>query len=107
MTTSQKNSDTKQVIIDTLIKIRRKKIGKRAKENVEKSIRCVEEMELCLGDYSESYIRKVYIDGREVCLVYDKSKGLENNYIGKINLKTEDFSILYEILEKYDLITYR
>lgn len=40
------------------------------------------------------------------CLVYDREKGKENNYIGELNLINQDYSILYQILNRYDLISY-
>lgn len=57
-----------------------------------------ENLELCFGGYSESYIKKVLINKQEASWVYDRDKGLKNNYIVKLNLKTSDFSILYYYL---------
>ena len=39
-------------------------------------------------------------------MVYDLEKGKENNYMGELNLINEDYSILYQILNRYDLISY-
>lgn len=39
-------------------------------------------------------------------LVYDREKGIENNYIGELNLINQEHSILYQILNRYDLISY-
>ena len=63
-------------------------------------------MDLCIGDYNSCYIQKIYINGVVGCLVYDREKGKENNYIGELNLINQDYSILYQILNRYDLISY-
>ena len=85
--------------------IKKKKI-KKQKIKVENDIKQLEKLNLCLGNYSNYYKQKIYINGKECYLVYKKLEGQENNYIGNRNLATQDYSIFYEILNKYDLIKY-
>lgn len=66
----------------------------------------VGQLNLCMGDYTTYYIQKINIKGVSGCLVYDLEKGKENNYMGELNLINEDYSILYQILNRYDLISY-
>lgn len=92
-----------QVIIDQLIDIWEKAKGKKSKKEIEDSIERVRSLELCLEDYAGTYIKEMNIKGQKVYLIYDEEKGRENNYAGKLNLKTPDYIILYEIIEKYQL----
>jgi hypothetical protein len=98
--------ETKQVVIDELIRMRQKKKLKKQKEKLETDIKQVGQLDLCIGDYSTCYIQKIYINGMAGCLVYDREKGKENNYIGELNLINQEYSILYQILNRYDLISY-
>ena len=98
--------ETKQVVINELIRIRQKKILKRKIEKLETDIKQVGQLNLCIGDYNACYIQKIHINGVVGCLVYDREKGKENNYIGELNLISHDYSILYQILNRYGLITY-
>lgn len=59
-----------------------------------------------IGDYSKCYIQKISINGTAGYLVYDREKGKENNYIGGLNLINQEYSIQYQILNRYDLISY-
>lgn len=98
--------ETKQVVINELIEIRQKKKFKKQKEKLETDIKQVGQLNLCMGDYTTYYIQKINIKGVSGCLVYDLEKGKENNYMGELNLINEDYSILYQILNRYDLISY-
>ena len=98
--------ETKQNVINELLKIREKSRNKKAKKQVVNDIETIESLNLCLGDYTGCHKEKVYINKHICCMVYDEEKGKENNYIGEINLKTRDYSIMYEILKKYELISY-
>ena len=98
--------ETKQIVINELIRIRQKKKLKKQKEKLETDIKQVGQLDLCIGDYNTCYIQKIYINGVVGCLVYDREKGKENNYIGELNLINQDYSILYQILNRYDLISY-
>jgi len=98
--------ETKQIVINELIRIRQKKILKNQKEKLETDIKQVGKLDLCIGDYNTCYIQKIYINGAVGCLVYDREKGKENNYIGGLNLINQEYSILYQILNRYDLISY-
>lgn len=98
--------ETKQVVINKLIEIRQKKKLKKQKEKLETDIKQVGQLNLCMGDYTTYYIQKINIKGVSGCLVYDLEKGKENNYMGELNLINEDYSILYQILNRYDLISY-
>lgn len=97
---------TKQIVIDILINKRLKAKKKKDKQEIEQDIKIIEKLQLCLGDYSGSYIQTIFIDGQEAYLAYDINRGLENNYIGKLNLKTVAYSVLYEIMEKYNVISF-
>lgn len=98
--------ETKQIVINELIRIRQKKKLKKQKEKLETDIKQVGQLDLCIGDYDTCYIQKIYINGVAGCLVYDREKGIENNYIGELNLINQEYSILYQILNRYDLISY-
>lgn len=98
--------EMKQIVINELIHIREKKKLKKQKDKLETDIKQVEKLNLCVGDYNTCYIKKIYINGEVGCLVYDREKGKENNYIGELNLISEEYSILYQIMNKYDLISY-
>ena len=98
--------ETKQVVINELICIRKKKKMKKEKEELEMDIKSVERLDLCIGKYDTCYIREIYINGVVGCLVYDREKGKENNYIGELNLINQEYSKLYQILNKYNLISY-
>lgn len=98
--------ETKQVVINELIRIRQKEILKRKIEKLETDIKQVGQLNLCIGDYNMCYIQKIYINGIVGYLVYDREKGKDNNYIGDLNLISHDYSILYQILNRYGLITY-
>lgn len=98
--------ETKQVVINELIRIRQTKKLKKQKEKLETDIKKVGQLDLCIGDYSTCYIQKIYINGIAGCLVYNREKGKENNYIGELNLINQEYSILYQILNRYDLISY-
>lgn len=98
--------ETKQIVINELIRIRQKKILKKQKESLETDIKRVEQLDLCLGDYIEFHIQKIYINGKDGYLVYDLEKGKENNYMGEFNLINQEYSLLYQILNKYELISF-
>ena len=97
---------TQQVVINELIAIRKKKKAKTQKEKLDADIRRVEQLDLCIGDYSQCYIQKVFINGSVGYLVYNRKEGQENNYIGELNLINQQHSILYQIMNKYELISY-
>ena len=73
---------------------------------MEADIKQVEQLNLCIGDYSKCYIKNIYINGTKGCLVYERKRGKENNYIGELNLINQEYSILYQILNRYELISY-
>lgn len=98
--------ETKQAAINELIRIKQKKKFKKHKEQLEIDLKQVGQLDLCMGDYSKCYIQKIYINGTVGCLVYDREKGKENNYIGERNLINQEHSILYQILNRYELISY-
>jgi hypothetical protein len=98
--------ETKQVVINELIRMRQKNKLKKQKEKLESDIKQVGQLDLCLGDYSKCYIQKIYVNGTTACLVYDREKGKENNYIGELNLMNQEYAILYRIMNSYELISY-
>lgn len=105
-TDDEKIMKTQQVVINELIAIRKKKKAKTQKEKLDADIRRVEQLDLCIGDYSQCYIQKVFINGSVGYLVYNRKEGQENNYIGELNLINQQHSILYQIMNKYELISY-
>ena len=111
--TDEQILEMKQIVINELIRIRQKKKLKKQKEKLETDIKQletdikqVEKLDLCIGDYNTCYIQKIYINGVVGYLVYDREKGKENNYIGELNLINQEYSILYRILNKYEIISY-
>lgn len=96
---------TKQVVLNELIRIRQKSILKKKKDKLERDIHQVEKLDLCLGNYSEFYVRKIRINNSICCLVYDREKGKANNYMGELSLINQEYSNLYQIMERYDLIS--
>lgn len=97
--------ETKQVVINELIRVR-ERAKRKEREEIENDIKKVGELNLLMGEYSSCYIQKIYVNGIECCMVYDRERGRENNYIGESNLINQDYSILYQILTRYDLISY-
>ena len=73
---------------------------------METDIKQIGKLDLCIGDYSTCYIQKIYINGVVGCLVYDRERGKENSYIGELNLINQEYSKLYQILNRYELISY-
>lgn len=102
----EKVLQTQQTVIELLIKKRRKSKRKKEQKELENSLEAIDKLNLCIHDYSDSYIREINIDGQTGYLVYDLEKGKENNYIGELNLKTQEFSKLYKILDQYRWISY-
>ena len=98
---------TKQIVIDALLEIKRKKKGKEEKKKIAKDIECVECLQLYLDEYSNYKKQEIYVKQEKCYLLYDAEKGRENNYIGELNLKTQDYAILYDTLKKYELISYK
>lgn len=98
---------TKKIVLDGLIKKRKKAKRKGTKETLEKDIKSVENLELCLGDYSNYFIQSIYLGENEIYLVYNREEGRKTNYIGELYLATQDYAILYNILKKYDWLSYK
>lgn len=48
----------------------------------------------------------IYIDGKKGYLIYDKEAGKKNSYVGYDNLVKKQYVILYQILDKYELLSY-
>lgn len=95
--------DSKQAIISALMKKARKKRG-RSKKQIISDIKKVNRLDLQIETADLCHIEEIRMDEIEYCLVYDKEKGLENNYVGDRNLINKDYSILYGILEKHKMI---
>lgn len=94
------------MVIKELIKIRKRTFLKNRKERIEADIKQVGQLNLCLGDYSRCHLQRIYINEIAGCLVYDKIRGKENNYMGELNLINQDYALLYQILNRYNLISY-
>lgn len=93
---------TKQIVLNELIKKRNKAKRKGTKETLEKDIKIVENLELCMGDYSDYFLQNIYLGEKEIYLVYNKEKGKTKKCTGEKYLATQDYAILYNILKKYD-----
>lgn len=98
--------ETKQVIIEFLIEMANKCKKNKQKKIIISDINLIEKLDLCIKNADIYYKQLIYINNKKCYLLYNKEKGEENNYIGKLNLATKDFAILYEIIEKYNLIQY-
>lgn len=98
--------EMKQAAIDALISTRKTTKSKIKQQELERDIKYIEAMDLCLGEYENYYVKDIYINGFKGCLVYDKEKGSSNNYFGELNLVNQDYSLFYKILDKYGLINY-
>ena len=62
---------------------------------------------LSIANQKACYIQKIYINKESASLVYhEKNNNKKDNYIGKLNLINEEYIKLYEILCKYQLISY-
>lgn len=94
---------TKQAIICELLKLRQKAKGKSAKEKIERDIKTVEKLNVCLHNYEDCHLQAIFINSRKGYLVYDKELGKVNNYMGDFNLKNREMSTMYYILSKYNL----
>lgn len=71
---------------------------------MEEDIERIEKLDLCIDVSSGCHVQEINIMKKKIKLVYDINLGKATNYVGEIGLKTADYSILYSILKKYDLI---
>lgn len=101
---SEMGLETQQCVLGILIDKRLKAIRKKERKKLEEDIERIEKLDLCIDVSSGCYIRKINIMKKEIKLIYDINLGKATNYIGEVGLKTADYSILYSILKKYDLI---
>ena len=97
--------ETNQTAINELQKYRRNKKGN-LKEKIARDIEIIENLNLCVEDYTKYHKTNIYINNNIGYLLYNE-KGEENNYIGELNLLNKEYSILYRILNKYELIEFR
>lgn len=96
--------EMQQMVITELIRMRKKGKSIRQRREVGRDIECVGQLNLCMGDYSKCYIKKIDVNGVVYYLVYDLEKGKENEHIGELNLINQEYVTLYQILNKYGLI---
>ena len=72
-----------------------------------KEISEIKKLNLSIANQKACYIQKIYINKESASLVYhEKNNNKKDNYIGKLNLINEEYIKLYEILCKYQLISY-
>ena len=102
----EKILEMKQVVIHELIRLRGIRKFKKQKKQLEIDIKQVQKLNLFVEEYDEYHIENICINGSAGYLLYDQEKGKENNYIGENHLINRDYSILYQILKRYDLISY-
>lgn len=95
---------TKINVLNVLIDISKKNRFKR--KDIEKDINSIENLDLCMGTYDTFYKREIYVNNKPCLLFYDLEKGKESNYMGESYLISKDYYILYNILKKYNLISY-
>ena len=102
----EKLIEAKQVIIEQLYQIK-KEADRKQRGKIEDDIRQISNLDLCVGKSNRAYkVVPIYVKKRKCYLVYDKEKGIENNYVGELNLINKEYSILYSILSKYEMISY-
>lgn len=90
---------TKEFVVEELDKKKRKARKKKKKELIENEIKVIENLELCLSDYSNYVQQCINLEGKDIYLFYKKGK--TNKYLGERNLATQDYVTLYKILKKY------
>ncbi len=77
------------------------------KKEIRKEISEIKKLNLSIANQKACYIQKIYINKESESLVYhEKNNNKKDNYIGKLNLINEEYIKLYEILCKYQLISY-
>lgn len=97
----------KQSTINGLVKIGQKSNRKKQKKEIRKEISEIKKLNLSIANQKVCYIQKIYINKESASLVYhEKNNNKKDNYIGKLNLINEEYIKLYEILCKYQLISY-
>ena len=93
----------KQSTINGLVKIGQKSNRKKQKQEISE----IKKLNLSIANQKACYIQKIYINKESASLVYhEKNNNKKDNYIGKLNLINEEYIKLYEILCKYQLISY-
>ncbi len=103
----EKMLKTKQIVINELIKLRKKIRNKKKQKEIEADIKQINQLRICIHDYENCFVREIYLNGATCFLAYDLEKGKENNYIDERNLINEEYSVLYYILNKYGWIVYK
>ncbi len=93
---------TKQIVLNELIEIRKR--AKFRKKEIEKDINTINALKLCPGNGCDHNDSEIFIKDNRGYLAYHKDEGKENNYVGELNLISKDFSILYQIMKKYELL---
>lgn len=96
--------ETSLFVFDELNEIWRRKHGK-ARKALAKDISKIKELNLCVDDGENYFIRNIMINEKMCHLVYVLDKGKENDYKGEKNLYNKDYEELYEILNKHNLIS--
>lgn len=94
---------TRQIFINELVK---KKKGKKFDE-VWSDIEELERCNLILEDYKKYKKVKIYINGTEGYIYYDKEMGRPYHYRGNVGLANQEYRKFVMLLEKYELIKYK
>ncbi|MCI9618116.1 MAG: hypothetical protein HFG31_09050 [Eubacterium sp.] len=94
---------TRQIFINELIK---KKKGKKFDE-IWSDIEELERCNLILEDYKKYKKVKIYINGTEGYIYYDKEMGRPYHYMGNVGLANQEYRRFVMLLEKYELIKYK
>lgn len=91
-----------QVVIDTLIDMRRKEKDDSKKKIIENDIHIVESLRLEIMNKSECHVKKIKIGNKYIELFYQQ--GEEKNDFDGEKLINNQYEVLYKILKKYQLM---
>lgn len=95
--------ETKQIVINALIKIIKK--NKKKKEEIEEDIRQIEQIRLFIGNKTEYEMCSIRIDNQMACIALTPTPKInEGAYDIEERLINSNYIALYEILKKYNLI---
>ncbi len=98
----EKMLETKKIVINELLRQKKGAKVKKEKKYIENDIHQIRQLDLCLGDYTNYYIKTIYVNKSECYLVYHKEK---ENSTNAQNLANQEYVTLYQILNKYKLIS--
>lgn len=89
----------KQKVIEMLLE-KHKKVKRKEISRLENDLITLEELNLCLGDYSDCDLKEIDLNEGKIYLVYDKGK----ETIGYENLKNDNYAVFLSILVRNEII---